>query len=80
MRALNSDAHPEVAAYVGLAHRKLGRRFEDAKAWYDRALAADANHKLTLAFYGMLRAEQGDLAGARAHLTGSGGCAADLHQ
>ncbi len=67
MRALNLDSEPDVAAYIGLAQHKLGR-IDDAKAWYDRALKADPNHKLTLSFYGMLRAEQGDLPGARADL------------
>lgn len=67
MRALNLDNEPDVAAYIGLAQRKLGR-IDEAKLWYDRALAADPNHKLTLSFYGMLRTEQGDLPGARGDL------------
>jgi tetratricopeptide (TPR) repeat protein len=67
MRTAGPETHPDVAAYVGLAHRKLGR-IDEAKSWYDRALAADAKHKLTLSFYGMLRADQGDLAGARLNL------------
>jgi tetratricopeptide (TPR) repeat protein len=67
MQALNFDDHPDIATYIGFATRKLNR-IEDAKAWYERALAADPNHKLALAFYGMLRAEQGDLPGAQANL------------
>jgi hypothetical protein len=67
MRALNLDNEPNVAAYIGLAQRKLGR-IDEAKSWYERALTADPNHKLTLSFYGMLRAEQGDLSGAQAYL------------
>ena len=67
MRALNLDNEPDVAAYIGLAQRKLGR-IDEAKSWYERALTADPNHKLTLSFYGMLRAEQGDLSGAQAYL------------
>jgi len=67
MRALRADNNTDVASYVGLAHRKLGR-VDEAKSWYGRALAADPNHKLTLAFYGMLQAEQGDLPGAQAVL------------
>jgi tetratricopeptide (TPR) repeat protein len=67
MRNLRADNHPDVASYIGLAHRKLGRNAE-AKAWYDKALAANPRHLQTLAFYGVLRAEQGDLAGARLDL------------
>jgi len=67
MQALRSDNYPEVASYIGLAHRKLGRN-EEAKSWYDKALAADPKHLQTLAFYGVLRAEQGDLVGARSDL------------
>ena len=67
LRNLGSDKHPEVASYIGLAHRKLGRN-EEAKSWYDKALAADPKHLQTLAFYGVLRVEQGDLAGARMDL------------
>jgi Flp pilus assembly protein TadD len=67
MRALRADNNADVASYIGLAHRKLGR-IDEAKSWYGRALIADANHKLTLAFFGMLQAEQGDLPGAQAVL------------
>ena len=67
MRTLGSDNHPDVASYIGLANRKLGRN-EEAKSWYDKALAANSKHLQTLAFYGVLRVEQGDLAGARMDL------------
>jgi tetratricopeptide (TPR) repeat protein len=67
MQALRSDNHPDVASYIGLAHRKLGRN-EEAKSWYDKALVADPKHLQTLAFYGVLRVEQGDIAGARTDL------------
>jgi tetratricopeptide (TPR) repeat protein len=67
LRRLQFDDHPDVAAFAGLASRKLGR-VEDARNWYQRALAADPNHKLALSFYGILRAETGDLANARADL------------
>ena len=67
MRALNFDDHPDVATYIGFAHRKLGR-VDEAKSWYERALAADPNHKLALSFSGMLRADQGDIPGAQADL------------
>jgi tetratricopeptide (TPR) repeat protein len=64
LRALGSDGNPDVATYIGLAHNKLGR-VNDARLWYDKALAADPDHLLTLSYYGMLRAEQGDLRKAR---------------
>ena len=67
LRALSRDDQPDIAAYIGFANRKL-ERIDEAKAWYERALAADPNHKLTLSFYGMLRAEQGDLPAAQADL------------
>jgi hypothetical protein len=67
MHALGFDTHPDVAAYVGLAHSKLGRAAE-AASWYDKALAGNPKHLLTLSYYGMLRAEQGDLAKAQESL------------
>ena len=67
MRALKFDDHPDIATFIGLAYRKLGRT-DEAKSWYERALAADPSHKLALSYYGMMRAEQGDLAGARTNL------------
>jgi tetratricopeptide (TPR) repeat protein len=67
MHALGFDTHPDVAAYVGLAHSKLGRPAE-AASWYDKALAGNPKHLLTLSYYGMLRAEQGDLAKAQQNL------------
>lgn len=67
LRALNFDDHPDVAAFVGLAHRKLNR-LDEARAWYDRALAYNPNHRLALSFYGMLYAETGDVVRARVQL------------
>jgi hypothetical protein len=67
MQALGFDDHPEVAAYIGLAHRRLGQVAE-ARAWYDKALRANPNHALALSFDGMLRAEQGDVGKARDNL------------
>jgi tetratricopeptide (TPR) repeat protein len=48
----------------GDASRKLGR-YDDAKYWYDKALAADPNHALTWSYYGMWQAEQGNLLKAK---------------
>jgi Flp pilus assembly protein TadD len=67
MRALKFDDHPDIATFLGLAYRKLGR-LDEARAWYERALAVDPNHRLALSFYGMMRAETGDMARARADL------------
>jgi hypothetical protein len=67
LRALGFDEHPDVAAYVGLALNKLGHT-ADASAWYEKALAGNPKHLLTLSYYGMLRAEQGDLVKAQQNL------------
>ena len=67
MHALGFDDNPEVAAYIGLAHRRLGR-IAEARAWYDRALRADPYHLVTLSVSGILRAQQGDVTGARVEL------------
>jgi hypothetical protein len=67
MRALKFDDHPDIATFLGLAYRKLGR-LDEARAWYERALAVDPNHRLALSFYGMMQAETGDMNLARADL------------
>lgn len=59
LHALGSDDHPDVATYLGYANRKLGR-YDEAKYWYDKALAADPNHVRTWAYYGMWHLEQGN--------------------
>jgi predicted Zn-dependent protease len=59
LHALGSDEHPDVATYLGYANRKLGR-YDEAKYWYDKALAADPNHDRTWAYYGMWHLEQGN--------------------
>jgi tetratricopeptide (TPR) repeat protein len=60
LRALRRDAHPDVANDLGYASRKLGR-YEDAKFWYETALAADPRHARTWSYYGMWHAEQGNV-------------------
>jgi tetratricopeptide (TPR) repeat protein len=57
MHAIGHDDHPDVANYVGYAHRKMGD-FGDAKIWYERALAADPRHVRTWSYYGMLQMAQ----------------------
>jgi tetratricopeptide (TPR) repeat protein len=64
LRALGYDDHPDVATLIGYASRKLGR-YDDAKYWYDKALAADPHHALTWSYYGMWQAEQGNLLKAK---------------
>jgi tetratricopeptide (TPR) repeat protein len=64
LRALGHDDHPDVANLIGYSSRKLGR-YDDAKFWYERALAADPTHTRTWSYYGMWHAEQGNLLKAR---------------
>jgi tetratricopeptide (TPR) repeat protein len=60
LRSMGYDNNADVATLIGYASRKLGR-YDDAKVWYDRALAADPNHALTWSYYGMWHAEQGNI-------------------
>ncbi|MGD9920916.1 MAG: tetratricopeptide repeat protein [Pseudorhodoplanes sp.] len=67
LRSLGHDDHPDVANLIGFASRKLGRT-EEAKLWYEKALAADPRHSRTWQYYGMLHLERGDRAKAEEHL------------
>jgi len=64
LRALGHDDHPDVATLIGYASRKLGR-YDDARFWYERAVAADPNHAVTWSYYGMWQAEQGNMLKAK---------------
>jgi tetratricopeptide (TPR) repeat protein len=64
LRALGHDDNADVATLIGYASRKLGR-YDDAKVWYERALAADPNHAVTWSYYGMWQAEQGNVLKAK---------------
>jgi tetratricopeptide (TPR) repeat protein len=64
LRAMGYDDNADVATLIGYASRKLGR-YDDAKLWYEKALAADPNHALTWSYYGMWQAEQGNLLKAK---------------
>ena len=64
LRGMGFDDNADVATLIGYASRKLGR-YDDAKLWYDRALAADPNHALTWSYYGMWHAEQGNVLKAK---------------
>ena len=68
LKALGHDDHPDVANLIGYSSRKLGR-YDDAKLWYEKALAADPRHARTWSYYGMWHAEQGNLLKARDYLT-----------
>jgi len=59
LKALGHDENPDVANLIGYSSRKLGR-YDDAKVWYEKALAADPRHVRTWSYYGMWHAEQGN--------------------
>ena len=59
--------HPDLMTYLGFANRKL-KRYDTARAWYEQALAVAPAHRGALEYYGELKLELGDLAGARLHL------------
>ncbi len=64
LKSLGRDDWADVANLIGYSSRKLGR-YDDAKLWYEKALAADPNHARTWSYYGMWHAEQGNLLKAR---------------
>ncbi len=67
MKSLGYDDHPDVASSIGFANSKLGN-LDEARAWYDKALAADPGHLVTWAHSGALHVVQGELDKARADL------------
>jgi tetratricopeptide (TPR) repeat protein len=67
MHALGHDENSDVATAIGFASRKLGR-YDDAKVWYDRALAANPKNARTWQYYGMWHLEQGNRLKAEDHL------------
>jgi tetratricopeptide (TPR) repeat protein len=67
MKALGYDDHPDVASSIGFANARLGNQAE-ARAWYNKALAADPNHISTWGYSGALYVAQGDIAKARGDL------------
>jgi tetratricopeptide (TPR) repeat protein len=64
LQSLGRDDHADVANLIGFSSRKLGR-YDDAKLWYEKALAADPKHARTWSYYGMWHAEQGNALKAR---------------
>jgi tetratricopeptide (TPR) repeat protein len=60
--------HPDVLTYLGFTYRKLGDRAR-AQAFYRQALEIAPDHRGVLEYFGELKVERGDIAGARANLT-----------
>jgi tetratricopeptide (TPR) repeat protein len=67
LRALKHDDNADVANLIGFSSRKLGRT-DDAKIWYEKALAADPKHTRTWQYYGLWHLEQGNRLKAEEHL------------
>ena len=59
--------HPDILTYLGFSNRKLGR-YDVAEGYYRQALALAPRHHGALEYYGELKVERGDMAGARANL------------
>jgi tetratricopeptide (TPR) repeat protein len=59
--------HPDVLTYIGYSYRKLGQ-YDRAEVHYQAALAVAPQHRGATEYYGELKAERGDIAGARAML------------
>jgi Flp pilus assembly protein TadD len=59
--------HPDILTYLGFANRKL-QRYGAAELYYRAALAIAPAHRGALEYYGELKLERGDVAGAKAHL------------
>jgi tetratricopeptide (TPR) repeat protein len=63
----SAGPHPDVLTYLGFANRKL-KRYDKAREWYEAALTIAPNHLGAIEYYGELKLEMGDAAGARRHL------------
>jgi len=56
--------HPDVLTYIGYTYRKMGE-LDRAETYYRQALAIAPQHRGATEYYGELKVERGDLAGAR---------------
>ncbi len=56
--------HPDILTYQGYTWRKKGQP-EQAEAYYRQALAIAPDHRGATEYYGELKVERGDMAGAR---------------
>jgi Tfp pilus assembly protein PilF len=59
--------HPDILTYQGYAWRKKGV-WDKAETYYKEALSIAPDHRGATEYYGELKVEQGDMAGARAML------------
>lgn len=59
--------HPDILTYLGFANRKL-KKYDLAEGYYRAALAVAPNHRGAIEYYGELKLERGNVAGATAHL------------
>lgn len=60
--------HPDILTYQGYTWRKMGQ-FDRAEGYYRQALAIAPDHRGATEYYGELKVERGDLAGARQMLS-----------
>jgi tetratricopeptide (TPR) repeat protein len=56
--------HPDVLTYIGYTYRKLGQ-LDTAENYYRQALSVAPNHVGATEYYGELKVERGDIAGAK---------------
>jgi tetratricopeptide (TPR) repeat protein len=56
--------HPDVLTYMGYTYRKLAQ-YDQAETYYKEALKVAPDHKAATEYYGELKVERGDMAGAR---------------
>jgi tetratricopeptide (TPR) repeat protein len=59
--------HPDVLTYLGFSYRKL-KRYDLAESYYLAALRIAPHHRGAIEYYGELKVERGDIAGARQNL------------
>jgi tetratricopeptide (TPR) repeat protein len=59
--------HPDILTYLGFANRKL-QRYDAAEDYYQSALQIFPEHRGALEYYGELKLERGDVAGAKSNL------------
>jgi tetratricopeptide (TPR) repeat protein len=59
--------HPDILTYLGFANRKL-HKYDAAEGYYQAALAIAPTHRGALEYYGELKLERGNVAGAKLHL------------
>ena len=56
--------HPDVLTYIGYTYRKMGQ-LDRAESYYRQALSIAPGHRGATEYYGELKVERGDMAGAR---------------